>query len=660
MFDLYRQGLAVLEQDELFLNYAATAPLSRAVIEHIKAETEAMASPLGQRFYVALNQLEQARRLVAELLGVKARELAFTTNTSTAISLVALGLDWKAGDRVLVAANEFPSNYYPWLHLEKRGVVCQKFSPQAGFPLDQQLAAMDLSGVKLLALSAVSYETGRLYELEAVVQLCRQRGIYSCLDCIQAIGAIPLDLQQIGADFAVAGAQKWLMGPVGCGILYAQSQHLEKLDVPFLGWTSVQYPELFDLGPLIYPPEMTRFEPGLPNYLSVVGLAASLRQLQSLDWVQIHASIRRNTLYLQSALRELGFALLTAPGDGSAGIVSFRVPDDFDRRQVEQLYHDRQLKVTARNDYVRVSPHFFNTPGELDRFLRATERIFLRARTPQSSRVSSAQASTHPATPGWVLITGATGNLGSCIAKRLAAKGYALHLLGHDPHKLEQLREQLGQTSAALRFDQVDFLDPGQTDDFLDRLEREGGSQYQGLIQCAGREETALFAELEQTAIDQLWRLNLQIPTRLMHLFLRKLRHPRPLGILNVVSSTGRCGTPLLSVYAATHGAMWTLGESLAREWADRGVAITTYVAPAMHSPMQKRMGRISLRFFKMSGAFDYEVVDRVAREALRALFKKRTLKISKLSKAKVFLNQLLPGVIDEKVRKVWRPDTDS
>lgn len=657
MFETYRQGLAVLEQEEVFLNYAATAPLSRAVIEHIKAETEAMAWPLGQRFYVALNQLEQARRLVAELLNVKASELAFTTNTSTAISLVALGLDWKPGDRVLVAANEFPSNYYPWLHLEKRGVICEKFQPQPGLPLQQQLAGMDLAGVKLLALSAVSYETGRLYELEEVVQFCRQRGIYSCLDCIQAIGAIPLDLHQIGADFAVGGAQKWLMGPVGCGLLYAQSQHLEKLDVPFLGWTSVKYPELFDLGPLQYPPEMTRFEPGLPNYLSVVGLAASLRQLQSLDWVQIHAAIRRNTLYLQSALRELGFSLLTAPGDGSAGIVSFRVPDDFDRRQVEQLYHDRHLKITARNDYVRVSPHFFNTIEELDRFLGATRRIFLRARNAQTALPERAAPAARPATPGWVLITGATGNLGSCMARRLAAKGYALHLLGHDQQKLEGLRDQLANSSAPLRFDRVDFLDRDQTDDFLERLEREGSAQYQGLIQCAGREETALFAELETTAIEQLWRLNLEIPTRLMHLFLRKLRHPRPLGILNVVSSTGRCGTPLLSVYAATHGAMWTLGESLAREWADRGVAITTYVAPAMHSPMQKRMGRVSLRFFKMSGAFDYEVVDRVAREALRALFKKRSLKISKLSKAKVFLNQLLPSVIDEKVRKVWRSD---
>ncbi|MBS2040772.1 aminotransferase class V-fold PLP-dependent enzyme [bacterium] len=657
MFEIYRQGLAVLEQKELFLNYAATAPLSRSVIEQIKAETEAMASPLGQRFYVALNQLEQARRLVAELLNVKASELAFTTNTSTAISLVALGLEWKSGDRVLVASNEFPSNYYPWLHLEKRGVICQKFTPRPGLPLHRQLAEIDLKGIKLLALSAVSYETGRLYELQQVVRFCREQGILTCLDCIQAIGATPFDLREIDADFAVSGAQKWLMGPVGCGILYAQSKHLEALDVPFLGWTSVKYPELFDLGPLQYPPEMTRFEPGLPNYLSVVGLAASLRQLQSLDWVQIHAAIRRNTLYLQQSLRELGFSLLTSPGDGCAGIVSFRVPEDFERRQVEQLYHDHHIKITARNDYVRVSPHFFNTPAELDRFLQASQRIFLRSPAHQAKLRVNHPEKSRPATPGQVLITGATGNLGSCLARRLAAKGYALHLLGRDAEKLEALRQQLAACPVDLRIDQLDFLDHQATDEFLARLEREGKSQYQALIQCAGREETSLFSELESEAIAQLMRVNLDVPTRLMHLFLRTLRHPDPLGVLNIVSSTGRCGTPLLSVYAAAHGAMWTLGESLAREWNDRGVTITTYVAPAMHSPMQKRMGRVSLRFFKMSGSFDYEVVDRVAREALRALFKKRSLKISKLSKAKLFLNQLLPGVIDEKVRKVWRPD---
>lgn len=656
-FETYRQGLAVLDQ-ELFLNYAATAPLSRGVIEHMKAETEAMAYPLGQRFYQALNQLEQARRALAELLGVQAKELAFTTNTSSAISILALAFPWREGDRVLVADNEFPSNYYPWLNLEKRGVHCQKFSPQAGVPLVETLRHVDVTRVRLITLSAVSYETGRHYELPEFVEFCRQRGIYSCLDCIQAVGAVPLNLGELGVDFAVSGGQKWLMGPVGCGVVYAREGHLESLEVPFLGWTSVKYPENFDLGPLEYPPEMTRFEPGLPNYLSVVGLAASLKQLKSLDWVQIYAAIRRNSLYLQAGLRDLGFELLTARSDLSAGIVSFRVPPEFDRRKIEQCYHDHHIKITARNDYVRVSPHFFNLPVELDHFLRASQSIFLKKGAPRPELGLPTGAPARGAVrSGWILLTGASGNLGACIASRLASKGYSLHLLGHTPEKLAKLQQDLKPLGVAMRCDLVDFNEPAQLDAFCQALESQDKGGYVGLIQCAGQEETALFAETSPETIARLFRVNLEAPTQLMHLFLRHLKAPEALGILNIVSSTGRCGSPLLSVYSATHGALWALGESLAREWQDRGIGVTTYVAPAMHSPMQKRMGRVSLRFFKMSGAFDYEVGESVAREALRAFFKKRPLKISKLSKAKVFLNQLLPGVIDNKVKKLWRPD---
>ncbi|MBT9588311.1 aminotransferase class V-fold PLP-dependent enzyme [bacterium] len=656
-FETYRQGLEVFG-DGLFLNYAATAPLSRHVIEHMKAETQAMASPLGQRFYLALNQLEQARRAFAELVQVQAKEIAFTVNTSSAISTIALALPWQAGDRVLVPANEFPSNYYPWLNLRSRGVLCEKFYPRPDVPLVESLQKLDLAGVRLISVSAVSYETGRRYELQEFVNFCRSRGIYSCLDCIQAIGAVPLNLAELGVDFACSGAQKWLMGPVGCGMIYARQQHLESLQVPYLGWTSVKYPENFDLGPLEFAPEMTRFEPGLPNYLSVVGMAASLKQLHGLGWINIYAAIRRNTLYLQAGLRDLGLELLTRSRDGTAGIVSFRVPEGFDRRQIEKLYHEQNVKITARNDYVRVSPHFFNLPAELDQFLRATHKIFRRG-TPASVRPLKEipEAVTRGAATPRILITGATGNLGSSLAKQLTQKGYPLHLLGFHADKMAALVDQLGPTPVPLLWDLVDFTQELQTAAFLDQLQSRGKGAYLGLIHCAGQEETALFDETSSDTLQHLLRVNLEVPTRLMHLFLRELKSPDALGILNIVSSTGRCGTPLLSVYSATHGALWALGESLAREWQDRGLCVTTYVAPPMHSPMQKRMGRVSLRFFKMSGSFDYEVVEWVAGEALRAFFKGRTLKISKLSKAKLFLNQLLPGVIDRKVKKVWRPD---
>ena len=165
----YRAGLSIFDagsDNGLFLNFAATAPVARPVLEKMKQAVEEMRRPLGDHLYQALNNLEFARRDVAEFIGAQPKEIAFTQNTSTAMSTIALSIDWKAGDRVLVGGNEFPSNFYPWTNLKHRRVEHAVFHPQANVPIIETLKQMDLKNVKAISLRAVSFETGRLYELK--------------------------------------------------------------------------------------------------------------------------------------------------------------------------------------------------------------------------------------------------------------------------------------------------------------------------------------------------------------------------------------------------------------------------------------------------------------------------------------------------------------
>jgi short-subunit dehydrogenase len=126
---------------------------------------------------------------------------------------------------------------------------------------------------------------------------------------------------------------------------------------------------------------------------------------------------------------------------------------------------------------------------------------------------------------------------------------------------------------------------------------------------------------------------------------------------MNIVSSTGRCGSPLLANYGATHAALWTLGETLSREWADTDLAVTTFVAPAMHSPLQKLMGRIALRYFRISGGFDYADPDEVASQAVSAFWNAEAVHVGKPSRLKLWTNALFPKLVDRKTRKVWKKD---
>jgi short-subunit dehydrogenase len=142
---------------------------------------------------------------------------------------------------------------------------------------------------------------------------------------------------------------------------------------------------------------------------------------------------------------------------------------------------------------------------------------------------------------------------------------------------------------------------------------------------------------------------------RLTHEFLRRLRAPGACGILNIVSSTGRCGNPLLASYSASNAALWTFSEALARELADTDIHVCTYVASAMHSPMQKRMGRLALRYFRMGGHFDFNHCEETAIEVVDVFLERRAFFIGKASRMKIFTNALWPELISQKISKMWR-----
>lgn len=647
MLDDIRKQYPITQHD-IYLNHAATAPVSSATIERMCEVAKQMQRPLSEHFYPWLGIVEDTRRRLAELINCHPTEITFFQNTSSALSAVALAIPWKAGDKVLAPFDEFPSNIYVWQNLKNKGVDFEFFHCERDVPVIETLKKINLTNVRLISISAVSYLTGRLYELKQIADFCHENNIYICFDAIQAIGTTPFDVQAIGADFVASGSQKWLLGSVGAGFVYIKNDLLDKLLVPFVGWTSVKYPEDFSIKELDFSVDATRFEPGLPNILPIAALNQSLRDLSVIGWETIFQNIKNNSAYLTKALVAHGIKTM-APENQQAGIVSFEVPTKLNIANFGAYCSKYKIHLTQRENYLRISPHFYNTQQELDILLNGLE-----VHATQRYAVA-AQHKVLIKTNKRALITGSTGILGNYLTQEIAAAGYNLTLIGRDSNKLNTQAEKLIKLfNINVNVYEVDLNDTVSIEKLLQQLSN-NKDHYDVLVNCAGVAEADEFIHLSDKSLQTMFNVNFFAATQLIKIFITQLKTPQAEGILNIVSANGRISYPLLSGYAASNAALWSLSEALSVELNSQGLNVTTYVAPAMHSKMQKRLGRVALRYFKMDGNFPFDYPKRVAHEAWCAFKDKKDLFISKDNRWRLWLNAIFPGVIKKRIRNAWK-----
>jgi len=175
----------------IYLDHAAVAPLSKRVKDAVNEFlTEATESAFF-RYSFWMDRVEEIRGRCAELVGSEKQEIAFVKNTSHGICLVAEGLDWTEGDNVIIFEKEFPSNIYPWLNLERKGVKV-KFIPASGNMIYiDDIEKMIDADTRLLSISSVQFSNGFRIDLERLGELCKRRKVLLFVDAIQSLGIAP-------------------------------------------------------------------------------------------------------------------------------------------------------------------------------------------------------------------------------------------------------------------------------------------------------------------------------------------------------------------------------------------------------------------------------------------------------------------------------------
>ena len=361
-----------MTREKIFLAHAGVCALPRRVAQAIS--DCARQGTLGDQEEFVMRQITDARQAGAKLLHCTAEEVSLVGPTSLGLSLVAAGLDFRRGDNVLIYHDDYPTNVYPWMALAAKGVEVRLLNTRKL----GEIRTVDVMGqvdenTRLVALASCHFISGQRLEHEVIGRFLRERGILFCLDAIQTLGAFPTPVTYV--DFLAADSHKWLLGPCGAGLFYVKTDLQAKLNPPIYGWHNVRNPDFVAQETIEFRSGAAKFEPGTHNLIGLVGLLAAMELALEIGVSTIAAELARKRAWLVPAVQAKGYSVLNPDPkpECAGGITSIYRPGE-DLGPVRQKLADAGIIVSLRGDrqgqnYLRISPHFYNTDAELRRLL---------------------------------------------------------------------------------------------------------------------------------------------------------------------------------------------------------------------------------------------------------------------------------------------------
>ncbi|WP_447649584.1 aminotransferase class V-fold PLP-dependent enzyme [Pseudomonas abietaniphila] len=366
----------VQARDLRYLNHAAVGPWPKRTAAAVQKFAEENVL-LGARDYPDWMKVEQRlrERLARVLNAPSTDDIALVKNTSEALSFVAFGLDWKAGDNVIISDEEFPSNRVVWEALKPQGVEVIQVSLQGADPEGALLAACG-PRTRLLSISSVQFATGTRVDIERLGQGLKQRGVLFCVDAIQHIGALPFDVQASQCDFAMADGHKWMCSPEGLGVFYCRAELRPQLQLHEFGWHMLEHSGDYQRDQWQPAASAQRFECGSPNTLGAMALDASLSLLEEVGIDQIGKAVTDRVMWLEEGLSTIDGVRLhsTRTAERRSGILTFSLDHKPTADVWQQLMRD-QVVCLPRGPGIRFSPHFYTQSRVIEETLAIVKRI---------------------------------------------------------------------------------------------------------------------------------------------------------------------------------------------------------------------------------------------------------------------------------------------
>ena len=364
-----------LPEDVHYLNAAYMGPLSRASQEAAQRGIRRKALPYTVETPDFFEESDEARRLFAQLINSGEPEaVALVPSVSYGMGIVARGLPERRGQSIVVVAEEFPSNVYPWRAAAREGglhirtVTAPAAVPNRGEEWNHALLESIDGDTACVAVAQVHWADGTLFDLERIGRRCREVGALFVVDGTQSVGAMPFDVERIRPDALVVASYKWLLGPYSLGFAYLGPRLLrdaQPLEETWLGRVDsddfaglVRYRDEYQAGAI-------RFDMGeRSNFLLMPIVVTALRQLLEWGVEEIQAYCRALSSPFVEAARELGFGVELEPWRASH-LFGLRLPAGLEVARLQEELKARAVYVSRRGSALRVSPHVYNDKHDL-------------------------------------------------------------------------------------------------------------------------------------------------------------------------------------------------------------------------------------------------------------------------------------------------------
>ena len=380
-FQKIRKDIPALEK-QIYVNWGGAGPSPRKIVNKITnfLEWESKIGPFHPKVREKSIEMKQTlRNTVAEVFKSSPDEIAITDNTTTGINIAASGIDWKKSDEVIVANEEHPGGYLPWIVWAKRKKI-KILVMEIGKSDEQLIHNLNRTitiHTKVVCISHISWLTGKVLPIKLISKICKKHNILLVVDGAQSIGQKEINIPNTGADIYTISGQKWLMGPQGTGALYIRKKKLRNI---LLSRAAYGTARMKNLNKLSFIPFSTakKFESGTMNIGLIAGLTESLKLYHELNPSKIENRIKTLTKKLIRLLQNHEKIEILSPIEKiDSGIVSFSIKGVPTPEIVKLLLKKKIIlrEVESTPSSVRISIHYVNTEKEVEEIASVIDEI---------------------------------------------------------------------------------------------------------------------------------------------------------------------------------------------------------------------------------------------------------------------------------------------
>jgi cysteine desulfurase / selenocysteine lyase len=360
-----RNYFPYLKNDIIYFNHAATGPFSSLVSARLSNLIKEKSENKIDDYESFVNVADETKSLLAKMINCNVDRIAFVDNTSNGLNVLANSINWKKGDRILLNDIEFPANIYPFLNLKRFGVEIDFVKSSNGIVTADQIINAIKPETKLVSVSYIQFLSGYKIDLEKIGNYCRSNNIIFCVDGIQGIGALQIDVEKSKIDFLSCGTQKWLLGMQGLAFIFVDEKLQQNMIPANVGWLSVDDSwNLLDYK-LNLKTSANVFQGGTLNAFGIYTLNESLKLFSKFGFEKVESEVISNSKYFISKLNKIGINCFSSNCKDSelSGIVTIKINDP---DNVFKKLSERKIICSLREGLIRFSSHFYNTSQEID------------------------------------------------------------------------------------------------------------------------------------------------------------------------------------------------------------------------------------------------------------------------------------------------------